>query len=402
MSQLLNALKRLDKKVAVEPVATEPQQSVTSEVIPTPDPASSVEQAVEQIAEQIDDAISDHPSATITEEPDIVWPPEEPPSGPQAVQEGAVLQAEATVGTVIDDVQGESAEGADLVVSPESPPDLQEDNAQEEVDVEAAQEVDVEAAQEVDDQPTTQDADVAAPHDEPPTIDSPEPTPSSPGVQFSPEPSPRLESTPTRIVAPRVPPAITVDAETLQLSDRVLSQMPLDRSATVGLFRASPTQTDRQVALQLATGIAMRTGERVLVIDADWQRAARSLRAAGDLPAGLGEVLMEQVKWSEAIVEMDGPQAQVSLIGPGQQAGSRVAGHRFLRLIDEIGAHFRYILVDAGLAVSGSPAAASGCYDLAYLVSGLNQTDRVEAIEAAAVLRGAGIGLQGCIVTYAA
>lgn len=322
MSQLLNALKRLDKKVAVEPVATEPQQSVTSEAIPTPDPASSVE----RIVEQIDDA--------------------------------------------------------------------QEDTAREEVDVEAAQEV--------DDQPTSQDAGVAAPRDEPPAIDSPEPTPSSPGVQFSPEPSPRLESTPTRIVVPRVSPTITVDAETLQLSDRVVSQMPLDRSAIVGLFRASPTQTDRQVALQLATGIAMRTGERVLVIDADWQRAARSLRAAGDLPAGLGEVLMEQVKWSEAIVEMDGPQAQVSLIGPGQQAGSRVAGHRFPRLIEELRSDFRYILIDGGLAISGSPAALSECYDLAYLVSGLNQTDRVEAIEAAAVLRGAGIGLQGCIVTYAA
>ncbi|MCH8923667.1 MAG: hypothetical protein IIA67_11045, partial [Planctomycetes bacterium] len=86
----------------------------------------------------------------------------------------------------------------------------------------------------------------------------------------------------------------------------------------------------------------------------------------------------------------------------GRQIASPAAGSRFGPLIDELRPHYRYILIDGGLVVSGSLAAEVECCDLAYLVLGLDKTDRREAVAAAAALKTSGVDVRGCIVTYAA
>lgn len=194
---------------------------------------------------------------------------------------------------------------------------------------------------------------------------------------------------------------VVYDDETLRLCDRILSQTPANQSTTIGLFRSSTTRTSRRVVGQLAAAVSMRTGQRVLVIDADWQTPDCSSAIAGDAPPGLGEVLLEEVKWAAAIVEVGQPPAKVSFLGPGRRIALPAAGSRFGLLIDEVRPHYRYVLIDGGL-VAGSLATEVACCNQAYLVLGLDQTDRQQAVAAASALGVAGLDVAGCIVTYAA
>ena len=288
---------------------------------------------------------------------EAVTTPESPAAVEETVEETVEQVGEQVGDAIYGNVSVELPEGPDIVWPPGGPPTAIEEN-------EPA------AAPQVDDPPTAADDDLASQH--------------------------------ASAAVPHVPATFTADDETLQLCDRILSQTPVNRSATIGLFRTGATRSSRRVVRQLAAAVSIRTGQPVLVIDTDWQAAYRSPADAGDGPPGLGEVLLEEVKWSEAIVEVGRSPAKVSFLNPGRRIASPVAGSRFGLLIDEVRPHYRYILIDGGRADGGSFAAEAAYCDRTYLVLGLDQTDRREALLAASALSDAGLDVAGCIVTYAA
>ena len=147
--------------------------------------------------------------------------------------------------------------------------------------------------------------------------------------------------------------------------------------------------------------MAARTGERVLAMDADGHRGKRSDQR-GAAPPGLNEVLLGAVKWPDVIIEVGQPHENVSVLLRGNEHPSKTAFERFPSLIDQTRRRYPIILIDGGRVTAGSLLAAGGCCDLAYLIVGLDQTDRSEAVEALAALRDAGVPIRGCIVTHAA
>jgi hypothetical protein len=374
MSQLLNALKTIDQTADADAMAIgpSPRPEAPPEIDTAPATSLSVEELTEETGGEVDEEVGEEINGDaiveLPEGPDIVWPP--------TVVETVV---ETVIKTVIEDDETPAVqEVADDTIADES---IAEDTIAD------------------DDDLPSQDAVAVAPHDEIPKNDEPDTDVSSLGVQYLSEAV--QESIIPRIIVPHVPETYSADEDAVRLSDRILSQRPADQSVTIGLFRAGTTRSSRRVVGQLAAAISIRTGQAVLIIDVDAQPADRSPSIAGATPLGLGEVLLDGIDWSEAVVEVGHPPAEVSLLSPARRIESPVALSRLGLLLDKVRPHYRYILLDGGRA-DGSLATNMACFDGAYLVLGLDQTDRREAIAAASALGIAGIELAGCIVTHAA
>ena len=139
-------------------------------------------------------------------------------------------------------------------------------------------------------------------------------------------------------------------------------------------------------------------GERVLLVDADFERTGLTAGFGAGTVGGLHNALANPRTWQDHVVPTTFENLAFLSTGRGNLSSS-TAGDALSSLIPKLEAQFPLVLIDGGQS-SGSllmPLARS-C-DATYFVIRLGTTDAKEAQAALKTFRGAGARVMGCVAT---
>lgn len=153
--------------------------------------------------------------------------------------------------------------------------------------------------------------------------------------------------------------------------------------------------TRRRIAAKLA-GAAALSGERVLLLDADIERASRSA-----LP-GLVDVAQGRLTLDDVLRVDSDDRLAVLAVGHAAAGGSDRATRASLHaLVAEIAGRFDLVLIDAGRAIRTAPLAAGLAGGAVYLVAETGVSEQTEVRHAARLMEASGRPLDGVLLVTA-
>jgi Mrp family chromosome partitioning ATPase len=199
-------------------------------------------------------------------------------------------------------------------------------------------------------------------------------------------------------------PDHTVSGEYRTLRDEIAKQLP-DLTARALVFTAAaPEAGTTTVLLNLGITLA-RTGQRVLVADANFTRPGVAPKLALRSAPGLAEVLAGQIPLPWALQPTAVPSLQALAAGSAPDPLSAAAlasaiGSDLPRLLVQLRQWFDWVLIDAGVwgAVPERDAICSAA-DAVYLVTREADADRPEFTGLRAWVRQLGGALRGYVTT---
>ncbi len=199
----------------------------------------------------------------------------------------------------------------------------------------------------------------------------------------------------TRVLAIDHPDDFTV--ETLRGLRAMLSSV-LSRSGMLMVCGPLPRMGKSFISANLAVLLA-ETGERVLLVDADFLRG--KLHRDFDIPndAGLSLLARDQVRPEEAIVETAIDGLDVMPRGPGDPPNDQALERALRQLAGLLGERYDHIIVDAPPVLSLSTSAIIGRVAGASIMVVRSDEVTVDEMKAAVKrLRLAGVDIDGCLL----
>ena len=199
----------------------------------------------------------------------------------------------------------------------------------------------------------------------------------------------------TRVLAIDHPDDFTV--ETLRGLRAMLGSV-LSRSGMLMVCGPLPRMGKSFISANLAVLLA-ETGERVLLVDADFLRG--KLHRDFDIPndAGLSLLARDQVRPEEAIVETAIDGLDVMPRGPGDPPNDQALEHALRQLAGLLGERYDHIIVDAPPVLSLSTSAIIGRVAGASIMVVRSDEVTVDEMKAAVKrLRLAGVDIDGCLL----
>ncbi len=172
------------------------------------------------------------------------------------------------------------------------------------------------------------------------------------------------------------------DREMAALRQRILLEVGLDRSLVLTFTGSVPGEGASTLALHFARDLAASEERMVLLVDADFGRAARSLtgalKATADGAVGLTDVLAERASLSAAVLGTEQPRLHFLPCGQDIAAPLElVRPERVHRLIGEMARHYSFIIIDAGASLlAPETAMLAANTDGVVLVVRANRTRR--------------------------
>ncbi len=119
------------------------------------------------------------------------------------------------------------------------------------------------------------------------------------------------------------------------------------RLNSIMITSATPSEGKTTASVQLAIANAAR-GKRTLLVDADLRRPSVHPRFGLVPHVGLSSVLNGELRWQEAIVEVEGiPSLTLLPSGPGSHRAADLIGHQLAELLDEFEKEFDLVILDS-------------------------------------------------------
>ncbi len=381
MSLMLNALKRIEAKQAVEPVPFDgvANLEVVANLVESALGATSRAPANANLASEMPLPISriapiaeETPSETVTFEPHFFKPDDFSPVAAEPIaNDDRVVSNAVTLDAMMDQLHTYVAEAGLLY-------EMQPEFAEAEV---------AEAAQEF---AAPLPVAVALP---PVAVAETKAVQSAPTIRENPYVVAVPEST-SRATSRATPPANDPYAET---AERIVSQLPTDRSQVILFTSAGSGHGTTSTLARMAPMLAEKVGGEVLVVDANDRNpnAARWLKAS---PQHRLEAIRAATRWKDAVLATS--HARVSLL-PGNTAclglNTSDGSGRMQSVLRELAGQYALVLVDAAsLTECGTAELAAAC-DGAYLVVRLGEKSPRMLREAVRVVANSGGRLLGCV-----
>ena len=171
-----------------------------------------------------------------------------------------------------------------------------------------------------------------------------------------------------------------ISGEYRTLRDEVRSQLPEPIPRVLWFTAAAGEAGTTSVLLNLAITLAKESAPRVLVVDANSDRAsiADKFALAKSAP-GLAEVLAQKIPLAWAVQASTMPNLQILPAGVAMAATGATIGQDFPKLIEQLRQWYDWVLIDSGVwgAMPERDAVCSTA-DAIYLVSRESDVERSE------------------------
>jgi len=139
-------------------------------------------------------------------------------------------------------------------------------------------------------------------------------------------------------------------------------------------------------------------GERVLLVDADFERTGLTGGFEAGILGGLHNALAAPRTWQDHVVPTSFENLAFLPIGRGN-LNAATASDALSSLIPKLEAEFPLVLIDGGQSSGSLLAPLARSCDATYFVIRLGATDAKEAQAALKTFRGAGARVMGCVAT---
>ncbi len=162
------------------------------------------------------------------------------------------------------------------------------------------------------------------------------------------------------------------------------------------LTSAEPGEGKTTVAAQLAAVLA-EFGRRTLLIHADFH-GPDPQRESGDKP-GLSNILLQDISWRDAVVKHDSlPDLSILSLGSLRRRASELDWSGFTVLLQEVGADYDHIVVDAPVVGAAESIQIMTTVDTVVLVTRAEVTSRQAVLSALASLERSRANLLGVVL----
>ena len=139
-------------------------------------------------------------------------------------------------------------------------------------------------------------------------------------------------------------------------------------------------------------------GEKILLVDADFERAGLTAGFSAGTLSGLQNVIVSPDAWRDHLLATSFPQITFLPTGRGN-VRPEAAAATLARLIPEWESEFPLVLIDGGQSSGSIVSSLARFCDSTYLVIRLGATDAKEAQLALRTFRSAGARVMGCVAT---
>ena len=139
-------------------------------------------------------------------------------------------------------------------------------------------------------------------------------------------------------------------------------------------------------------------GERVLLVDADFERSGLSAGFGGGTLGGLQNAIVAPRTWQDHLLTTSFPNLSFLPTGRGN-LNVAAAGETLTSLIPKLEAEFPLVLIDGGQSSGSLLTPLARSCDATYFVIRLGATDAKEAQGALKAFRAAGARVMGCVAT---
>lgn len=139
-------------------------------------------------------------------------------------------------------------------------------------------------------------------------------------------------------------------------------------------------------------------GERVLLVDADFERSGLSAGFGGGTLGGLQNAIVAPRTWQDHLLTTSFPNLSFLPTGRGN-LNVAAAGETLTSLIPKLEAEFPLVLIDGGQSSGSLLTPLARSCDATYFVIRLGATDAKEAQGALKTFRAAGARVMGCVAT---
>jgi Mrp family chromosome partitioning ATPase len=197
-----------------------------------------------------------------------------------------------------------------------------------------------------------------------------------------------------------------VSAEYRSLGDEIIAQLP-EATSRVLTFTAATTEAGT-TSVMLNLGITLaRDGQRVLVLDANFNRPGVATKLALASSPGLAEVLGGQLPLPWALQPTVVPSLQALVVSSATDADSAakfgsVIGRDLPKLVTQLRQWFDWVLIDAGVwGVEPERDATCSEADAVYLVTREADAERPEFTGLRTWVKQLGGALRGYVTTRA-
>jgi Mrp family chromosome partitioning ATPase len=214
-----------------------------------------------------------------------------------------------------------------------------------------------------------------------------------PGVQASRELPGRQEQQAERRPTSS-PGPVVVAPHYAYLRERILTQIPRDRSAALLFVHPGDVEGVPTTVAELAVAMTEAMSGDILAIDAN----VGPREGTGGSGGGLMDVLVEKSEWYTAVLPTRNPHV-VLLPGGTWPAGTKWPDDACVRrLVDQLKARFEMVLIDGGSIDNSMTKILAHCCDACYVVLALAQTRQRAVSSTFKRLRQAGGRVSGCIL----
>lgn len=194
-------------------------------------------------------------------------------------------------------------------------------------------------------------------------------------------------------------PDHAVSAEYRQLRDDIVKQLPDATSRAVTFTAAAPDAGTTTVLLNLAVTLA-RSGQRVLVADANFTRPGVAPKLALNPAPGLAEVLGQHLPLPWALQPTAVPSLQALTAGAANDGTAGAIGRDLPKLVAQLRQWFDWVLIDAGVwGVVPERDATCSAADAVYLVTREPDMERPEFAGLKTWVKQLGGSLRGYVTT---
>lgn len=181
------------------------------------------------------------------------------------------------------------------------------------------------------------------------------------------------------------------------LRERILTQIPRDRSAALLFVHPGGVEDVPTTVAELAVAMTEATPGDILAIDAN----IGPREAAGGAGGGLIDVLARKSEWYTAVVPTRNARVVLLPGGTWPAAAEAPDEGRVRQLMDQFRARFDMVLIDGGSIEDPMATLLARSCDACYVVLALARTPQRAVHSTLKRLRQAGGRVSGCILTGA-
>jgi Mrp family chromosome partitioning ATPase len=215
-----------------------------------------------------------------------------------------------------------------------------------------------------------------------------EPAPSLIAIERPATIQPRIEA------VHRAAPRPVIAPHYAHLRERILTQIPRDRSAALLFVHPGDVEELATAVAELAVAMTDAMSGDILAIDANVAQASAPEAASG----GLVDVLAGRTEWYTAVSPTRNPRVVLLPAGASPTAAALPSEARVQAIVNQFKSRFDIVLIDGGAVDNRFATLLAKSCDACYVMLKLAQTRQRAVTAAIERLRQAGGRVSGCIL----